>query len=230
MDWGSGITYFGTTTLKDVVATFGIKDTDRTGHLAVVGKPGSGKSALIAGMCLQDMERAAGVIVLDADGEFARVLLERMDPAARDRLIFLDPSDGEYPFSWNPLDDFRALGGKDGRDMLSRALASMYRIPLSPLSDILAERLIGNVASSIVTVYDLVTDAEARKKEFGDDLSALAAFEKLLSERPDDTELVSEHGRYIAKDTLTRNLLGQVASKFALEAVAAGVILIADLS
>jgi hypothetical protein len=228
MDWGSGITYFGTTALKDKEVTFGIKDHDRTNHIAFIGREEQSRIELLAAMALQDVKRGVGVVIIDADGTLTQLILERMELESRDRLVFLDPSDGEYPFSWNPVNEFRALPLAEGTTSLSKAIAAVYGIPISPLTDACAEQLLADTKSSLVTVYDLVTEEDVRKEKFDD--NARVRFEALLTERSADRDIIAEHGKYVARDTLMRNLLGQVDSKFSFASLAAGGIVALDLS
>jgi len=229
MDWGSGITYFGSTTLKGSKVSFGIKDRDRTEHFFVMGKAESGRMALLARMALQDIGRGVGTVILDATGNLGQLILERLDQSMDGRVVFLDPSDGEFPFSWNPLEDFRALAKEKGIPLLSHALAQVYRFPVSNLSDTLARKLFTNSSSTIIDVYELVTDEKFRKQYFDDDAEKIR-FEEMLGREKESADLIAEHGRYIARDTLIRNVVGQQKSKFSLGVLKEDGIVIVDLS
>jgi len=226
MDWGSGVTYIGKTAFKEGVVPFGIKDVDRLEHFSVMGKAGSGRSALFTGMALQDIERGMTTVVLDASGNLGPMLLERLSESARERLVFLDPSDGEHPFSWNPIDEFRPLG-ESGIATLSEALASMYRIEPSALSSVIAGFSLAHTDASALSLYSAVVDGRTREKMFGIDSPERIQFEEILKSHPKDVEAVGEHGRYIAKDTLVRNVMGQTDSKFSLKE---GTVVVVDLS
>lgn len=75
MDWGSRITYIGSTALKEKTVAFGIKDADRLRHLSVLGASGTGRAELLVKMALQDIERGAGVMLIDASGTAASLLV-----------------------------------------------------------------------------------------------------------------------------------------------------------
>lgn len=229
MDWGSGITYFGSTSMKGQEVSFGIKDRDRTEHIFVIGKNGESRARLLVTLALQDIERSVGTLILDAGGNITQLILERLDATAKDRVVFLDPSDGEFPFSWNPLEDFRALESEVGIPLLSHAIACSYRAPPSRLSEALAKKLFVDKSLTLVSVHDMVTDEHARKSAFDDDAEKVR-FETFLKADPKSVECISENGRYIAKDTLTRNVLGQTEEKFSLASLKEGKIFIIDLS
>lgn len=230
MEWGTAVTALGTTTLKEHAVTFGIKDADRTRHLCILGRTGSGRGELVAQMALQDIARGLGVVVLDAAGTVTPLLMERIEPGTADRLIHLDPSDAEYPYTWNPLDELRALPMDEGRARIQGLIESVYRLPTGPLSVSGAEVLAMRTDATLITFYTIATDERARKTFFDGDTDALASFESALADSSDILKDLEEHGRYVAKDTLVRNLLGQRDSKASLAGVPEGAIVIVDFS
>lgn len=229
MQWADGVTYFGSTAFKGRPVTFGIKDSDRLEHLYILGKAGTDRAALLSRMILQDLERGVGTVILDGSGTLAQTILERIPQGEGERLIFLDPSDGEFPFSWNAVEDIKQLPESMRLPLLSRMLASVYRFSYGIFSDTLAAILLAKEKSTIVTVYELATNADFRKKLFDDDAEKVR-FEKLLEAEKDAVELIGEHGRYIAKDTLVRNVVGQTESKFSFAGLPGGTIVLFDLS
>lgn len=229
MEWGNKVTYLAQTAFKSGVVPFGIKDTDRLEHVSVIGKAKSGRASLLTQMALQDIERGMSVVVLDATGALAPMLAERLSSEARERLVFLDPSDGEHPFSWNAVEEFRPLGER-GANVLSEALASLYRIKAGGLTFFTAEFALSHSETSPLLLYDLVSDPKKREKILGTGTGAFLNFEELLKKESDIAELITEHGRYIAKDTLVRNVVGQKESKFSLAQGEHGSLVIVDLS
>ncbi len=230
MNWGSTITYLAETKLKDRLVTFGIKDSDRLEHVYVVGKVGSGRAQLLTRMALQDVTKNYGAIILDATGNLTQLLLERLDETAREKLIFLDPSDGEHPFSWNVVDEFRTLQGGRGVSLLKDALQSVYRVPTSEVISIVASYMMRTEDSTILTLFNVVTDVARREKAFPSGTPERGLFEEALKKEVDIVSAIAENGRYLAKDTLVRNLLGQSTSKFSLEALRSGAVVVIDLS
>lgn len=229
MDWGSKVTYIAQTAFKTDVVPFGIKDGDRLEHVSVIGKSKTGRAEILMKMALQDIERGMSVVVLDASGGLAPLLAERLGEDARDRLVFVDPSDGEHPYSWNPIDEFRALGSKSV-SALSEAIASLYRISPSELTHFASKFILEHQDTSVLLLYDLVSDPKKREKILGVDTPERKRFDSLATSESDSVALVIEHGRYIAKDTLVRNLVGQRTSKFSLAQGEQGALVIVDLS
>lgn len=230
MDWGAGITYIGNTTFKGRDVNFGIKDADRLHHISLFGKSGSGRAAFLTSMILQDVERGVGTVVLDAVGNLAELLMERLDEDARARLVYVDPSDAEYPFSWNPLEDVRALPEERGVPLLAQYFVSIYRLRPSPLTDFFAEQAFRNPQATLLSLYDTVTDVASRDTFFPPESEERSRFEEALQSSEEAVETIKRNGRYLAKDTLMRNILGQRASRFTLRSLAEGAIIIVDLS
>lgn len=230
MDWGMGVTSLGKTTLKEHTVRFGIKDKDRLKHLCVLGRVGSGRGALLTQMAFQDIERGIGAVILDANGNLAPTLLEQFDVTLSDRLIYIDPSDAEHPYAWNILDDVRKLPPSQQAPRLKQIIESVYEIEKNPLTDALVPHLVNNERSSLITFYQLACDEDARKKFFEKDEKALRALEEVLETYKGVVEALEEKGRYVAKDTLVRNVLGQHDSKFTLSEIIEGKVVVVDLS
>jgi hypothetical protein len=228
MSWGSSITYLAETRFKGVSTRFGIKDADRTAHLALIGQRGSGRALFLANMALQDIARGGGTLVIDGAGTLTQRLLERLPPAARERLIVLDPSDGEHPFSWNPLDDLRTLPEAEAHATLSVLLSEIYDVPPNPLFDAAAAATFAEPHATLLHTHDLI-DAKAREKA-GFAVRVPPDFASFLKTHPDAAAALADHGRYLAKDVLMRNVLGQTESKFTLERLRHGGIVVVDLS
>lgn len=77
---------------------------DRTRHVYVVGRTGTGKTTLLHNMALQDIERGEGVGVIDPHGDLIDSLLARIPPERADDVILFDPGDVERPLGLNLLD------------------------------------------------------------------------------------------------------------------------------
>lgn len=63
-------------------------------HTAIVGPTGTGKSALIAELALQDMTAGRGTLVVDLKGDLVTELLQRVPAGRRRDVIVLEPARG----------------------------------------------------------------------------------------------------------------------------------------
>lgn len=228
MHWGTGTTSLGTATLKEKPVTFGIKDEDRLKHVCVLGRDGSGRGEFISRMAFQDIARGFGMVILDAKGNVAPYMLERFDASLADRLVYIDPAEAEYPYTWNVVDDVRKLPEHLQETYLVRLIKSVYQLSGVEITKQLAPYLLKNENTTLVTFYDVVIEEGARKKFFKKNEEELASFEKVLELHQEEIDEIAENGRYIAKDTLIRNLLGQATSKFSVSETAEGKIIIVN--
>ncbi|MFQ5540957.1 MAG: hypothetical protein ACE5F4_01790 [Candidatus Paceibacteria bacterium] len=231
MEWGSHVTRLGETTLKEKTVSFGINDADRLRHLCVLGRSGSGKAALMVQVALQDIERGIGTVFLDASGAGARLLIERLPAKFEEKVIYLDPANAEYPYSWNPLDDIKALPEAGRRKQLILLLVSLYHVAENPLVAHAADVMLARAGTTLITFHLLITDEKAREVFFKKDAKGKKAFEELLKAHPDVAKTLEEEGRYVGRDTLVKNLLGQAESRFSVtRAAEEGKVVIVDFS
>ena len=96
---------------------------DRSRHLLLLGSTGCGKSCLMARMVLADAATGRGVVLCDPKTDAALDVYDRLDPAARERLVLIDPdAPGPVPLL-NLLDPHDPVAV----DNLVAIFASIYR-------------------------------------------------------------------------------------------------------
>jgi hypothetical protein len=104
----NAVTPFGITNYRDIRQRFGIKQKNRRGHMYIVGKTGTGKSTLIETMASHDIKAGYGVALIDPHGDLAEQILDSAPLGRINDVIYLNPSDLEYPVAFNPLDNVEA--------------------------------------------------------------------------------------------------------------------------
>ncbi len=77
---------------------------DRSRHHYIIGKSGSGKSALLSFMVRQDIINGEGVCVVDPHGDLVEDILNYIPKERVKDVIIFDPSDQERPMGLNMLD------------------------------------------------------------------------------------------------------------------------------
>lgn len=97
------ITPIGVTDFRGEHRLFGIKDSDRLGHLYTLGKTGVGKSTLLLNMAVTDIKRGKGVGVIDPHGDLAMTLLNYIPPDRLADVIYFNPADTTSVIPFNPL-------------------------------------------------------------------------------------------------------------------------------
>lgn len=95
----------------------------RVRHVHIIGTAGSGKSTLLFNLIRQDIERGAGVAVLDPHGDLAESLLEIIPTSRVDDVIYIDPADAEYSIGFNVL----ATPSEFEKPLLASDLVSIFQ-------------------------------------------------------------------------------------------------------
>lgn len=97
------ITPIGKTNYHNKEIHFGIKQTDRTGHIYCLGKTGTGKSTLLLNMAIHDIQTGKGIGIIDPHGDLAKELIEYIPEERIADVIYLNTTDTEYPVAFNPI-------------------------------------------------------------------------------------------------------------------------------
>ncbi len=79
-------------------------DKDRTRHQYIIGKSGSGKSALLNWQSRQDIAKGEGVCIIDPHGDLIEDALAHTPKERAKDVIMFDPADGERPMGLNLLE------------------------------------------------------------------------------------------------------------------------------
>lgn len=80
------------------------QDGDRTRHEYIIGKSGSGKSALLSWQARQDIVNGEGVCIVDPHGDLIEDALAHIPKERAKDVVLFDPSDGERPLGLNLLE------------------------------------------------------------------------------------------------------------------------------
>ena len=82
---------------------FGIRQVDRRSHMAILGKTGTGKSALLQSIVLQDIAAGKGGALFDPHGDLVRAVTARIPLNQRAAIVFLDATDPTLQLRFNPF-------------------------------------------------------------------------------------------------------------------------------
>lgn len=76
---------------------------DRRRHMYVIGQTGSGKSTLLNNSILQDVLAGRGLAFIDPHSDSAEMIVDSIPKARIRDVVYLNPSDIDYPIDLNPL-------------------------------------------------------------------------------------------------------------------------------
>jgi len=89
--------------LEEKKFVFGIKRIDRRRHLYIVGKSGVGKSKLLELFMRQDITYGHGICLIDPHGDEINAILDYIPKERIEDVCIIDPTDLDFPASFNPL-------------------------------------------------------------------------------------------------------------------------------
>ena len=113
--------------LGEIVPVYLTTD-QRVRHTHIVGTSGTGKSSLLFNMIQQDIENGEGVAVLDPHGDLVNQILGIIPDDRIDDVVLVDPSDVEFPVSFNIL---QAQTNEEKNLLASDLVAVFHRLSSS---------------------------------------------------------------------------------------------------
>jgi DNA segregation ATPase FtsK/SpoIIIE-like protein len=224
MDSQDQITYLGRVDHRNKLTKFGIKPRDRTKHMYIIGKTGTGKSTFLENMIVQDIQNGHGVAFIDPHGGSASKLLDYIPEWRLDDVIYFDPSDFDFPLAFNPLED----PGPEKRHLVSDGLMSVFKKVWPDAFSGRMEYILNTVMmsllefpdSTVLSINRMLTDKDFRKRVVASvtDSAVKNAWDELM--KWDDKRwseavaaLINKVGQF-STNPVIRNILGQPKSTF----------------
>ncbi len=99
----SGI-YLGTNDYRGIKTEVHFKEEDRLRHMYVIGQTGTGKSAFLTSMIVQDIMNGDGCCFIDPHGDDVMKILANIPPERYDDVVYFDPSYTARPMGLNMLE------------------------------------------------------------------------------------------------------------------------------
>ena len=95
---------FGFSNYHNQQIPFGLYRADRSRHLYVVGKSGTGKSKLLELLIATDIKEGKGVCVLDPHGDLVDAVIKHVPKERIKDVVYFNPMDTEFPIAFNPME------------------------------------------------------------------------------------------------------------------------------
>lgn len=165
------VTHFAVTNYRDIRKKFGIKEKNRRGHMYMIGKTGTGKSTLIENMIISDIKEGNGIALIDPHGDLAENILHQIPEERMGDVIYFNPSDIEYPISFNLLERVHP----DHHHLVASGLISVFKKVWPEFWGPRLEHILRNSIltlleypeSTLLDIPRLLTDKEFRKQVVG---------------------------------------------------------------
>lgn len=97
------IAMFAKTNFRNEQVPFGIKRTDRRGHMYLLGKTGTGKSTLLEALMVDDMRKGYGFALIDPHGDLVKKIKSRIPESRAADVIDFDVPNPFQAYGFNPL-------------------------------------------------------------------------------------------------------------------------------
>ena len=221
---------------------FGISARDQRQHIYIIGKTGSGKTALLHNMIVQHIALGHGVGLIDPHGDLAETLLHYIPPVRTDHLCYFNPGDLEFPVGLNLLADVP----RDRRHLVTSGIVTAFKGIWSDSWGPRLEYILHNAVSALLDcqnatllgVNRLLTDVKYRAQVVGQVkdpfIRAFWAEEYAGYDQRFQREAIApiqnKLGQFVLNPVI-RNILGQVKAKVSIPFIMAkGRLLVANLS
>lgn len=219
------VSYFAETDTRNTRVRFGIKASDRTRHVYIIGKTGMGKSTLLENMAVQDIQNGEGMAFIDPHGKTAELLLEYVPKERIKDVIIFSPFDTEFPISFNVMEDV----GYERRFLVVSGLMSAFKKIWVDAWSARMEYILSNTilalleypGSTLIGVNRMLSDKEYRKlvvdnikdpavKSFWVD--EFAKYNERYMQEAGDA-IKNKIGQFVS-NPMIRNIIGQPTSSF----------------
>lgn len=177
------VTLLARTNTTRNVRVFGIRQVDRRSHMAILGKTGTGKSALLQSIVLQDIAAGTGGALFDPHGDLVRAVAARIPLNQRAAIVFLDATDPTLQLRFNPF----ANVPEGQRALAAAGLVEVFKKIWSDDWGPRLEHLLRNVVFTLLERPD----------------STLADVPRLIADRTFRSQVVESIGDAIVRDFWT---------------------------
>lgn len=210
--------------LEEKKYVFGIKRVDRRRHLYIIGKSGVGKTKLLELMLRQDIAHGQGLCLIDPHGDVIDSMLDFIPEDRIDDVCIIDPSDTEFPASFNPLSNvdptFKFQLTQGLIEVLQKQFGANWTPRLEHVFRFTCLALLDYPYATMRGMISMLTDRNYRQKvvEYIQDdmVKRFFAIEFADWSEKFDTDaiipLVNKLGQFLS-DPLLRNIFGQKENK-----------------
>jgi len=162
------ITTFAKTNYRDQEATFGIKGPDRRQHMYIIGKSGTGKTALLKNLALQDIQNGHGICIVDPHGEFVEEVVEKIPSHRVNDVVYFNPADNEFPIGFNVLqvsnEKYKHLVASDLMGIFTKIWANVWSARMEYILNNCILALVETPGTTLLGIVRILVDKDYRQR------------------------------------------------------------------
>jgi len=162
------VVYFGRTDFRSAKRLFGIKRSDRRQHTYIIGKTGTGKTALLHNIVVQDISNGEGLCIVDPHGEFVEEILKKIPEERLDDVIYFNPADDEYHVGFNILEipdqKYKHLVASGLMSIFTKIWSNVWSARMEYILNNAVLALLDTPGSTLLGITRILVDKEYRKK------------------------------------------------------------------
>lgn len=162
------VTFFGKTNYRGKEQVFGIKRKDRRQHMYVLGKSGTGKSAMLKNMIIQNIKNGEGLAIVDPHGELAEDVLELIPKERQDDVVYFNPADTDHHIGFNVLEvpdpKYKHLIAAGLMSVFTKIWANAWSARMEYIMNNAILALIDTPGSTLLGIPRLLVDQNYRQK------------------------------------------------------------------
>src|SRR3990167_4186764 len=160
--------YFAKTNFRGEERVFGMKNNDRRQHLYIIGKSGTGKTALLANLALQDVQNGKGIAVVDPHGDFVEEIVSKIPEERANDVIYFNPADTEYPIGFNVLEvpdpKYKHLVASDLMGIFTKIWANVWSARMEYILNNCILALIDTPGTTLLGISRILVDKDYRRQ------------------------------------------------------------------
>ncbi len=162
------VVYFARTDFRNTNRLFGIKRKDRRQHMYVVGKTGTGKTALLNNFAVQDIANGEGLCVIDPHGEFVEGLLDKIPEERINDVIYFNPADPNFHIGFNILDlpdtKYKHLVASGLMGIFTKIWSNVWSARMEYILNNAILALLENPGSTLLGINRILVDKDFRQR------------------------------------------------------------------
>ncbi len=134
----------------------------------VIGKSGTGKTALLKNIALQDIKNGSGVCIVDPHGEFVEEVVDKIPSHRVNDIVYFNPADTEHPIGFNVLQvpdvQYKHLVASDLMGIFTKIWANVWSARMEYILNNCVLALLDTPGTTLLGIVRILVDRDYRQK------------------------------------------------------------------